>query len=359
MLRGNFNPAFWRLTAQNILIKDILKEMGQLGFLGMTLQGYGCSGASHTAYGLVAMEIERVDSSYRSALSVQSSLAMEAIYIWGTQDQKNTYLPALAQAHLIGCFGLTEPDHGSDPGSMTTTARKSGGDWILNGAKTWITNSPLADIFIVWAQVEDQGIQGFILEKDMAGLTTPKIEGKFSLRASVTGEIVMDTVKVPDSNRFPSVTGLKGPFACLNSARYGIAWGALGAAEFCWHTARQYVLDRKQFGNPLAAKQLIQLKLATMQTQIHLALQGVLRAGRLKEQDHCSAELISLLKRNSTLVALDSARMARDMLGGNGISDEYHVIRHVMNLESVITYEGTQDIHGLILGRSQTGLSAF
>lgn len=356
--QSHLMPRILEDNRQEYFDPTIFKEMAKLGLLGMTIQGYGCAGASHTAYGVAAMEIERVDSSYRSALSVQSTLSMGAIYMWGTEEQKKNYLPSMAQADLIGCFGLTEPDHGSDPGSMKTTAQQSGKEWILNGSKTWITNSSIADVLIVWAKTED-GIQGFILEKGMKGLSAPKIEGKCSLRASVTGGISLQDVKVPDTNRFPSVTGLKGPFSCLNNARYGIAWGVLGAAEFCWHTARQYTLDRHQFGTPLASKQLIQWKLATMQTNIHLALQGVFRAARLKDQNQCTAELISLIKRNSTIVALDTARMARDMLGGNGISDEYHVIRHMMNLESVITYEGTQDIHALILGRAQTGQMAF
>lgn len=338
---------------------EIMKEMAELGLLGMTIKGYGCAGTSYISYGLAAREIERVDSSYRSALSVQSSLAMHAIYTWGTEDQKQKFLPPMAKADLIGCFGLTEPDHGSDPSSMKTNARKVDGDWILNGSKMWITNSCIADVFVVWAKVEDGSIQGFILEKGMKGLSAPKIEGKFSLRASITGEIVMDNVKVPEANRFPDVRGLKGPFSCLNNARYGISWGALGAAEFCWHMAREYTLDRNQFGKPLAANQLIQFKLATMQTDISLALQGVHRVGQLKNEDRCPAELISLVKRNSTIIALNTARQARDMLGGNGVADEYHVIRHVMNLESVITYEGTQDIHALILGRTQTDIPSF
>ena len=336
----------------------IFKELGALGFLGMTLQGYGCAGSSYTAYGLVARELERVDSSYRSLLSVQSSLVMNAIFQLGDEAQKQKYIPRLAKGEWIGCFGLTEPNHGSDPAGMETHAKVKGEGWILNGAKTWITNSPIADVFIVWAK-EGVEIKAFILEKGMEGLSAPKIEGKFSLRASPTGEIVMNDVFVPQENLLPKALGLRAAMGCLNTARYGIAWGALGAAEFCWHLARSYVLARQQFGKPLAANQLIQAKLVDMQTDISLGLQGVLRMGRLKDEERCPPELISLLKRNNAQLALDIARKARDMLGANGVSDEYGVIRHVMNLESVNTYEGTHDIHTLILGRAQTGMSAF
>ncbi len=337
----------------------ILKQMGEMGFLGMAFEGYGCAGASYTAYGLVARELERVDSSYRSSFSVQSSLSMQAIYSFGSETQKEKYLPSMARGELIGCFGLTEPDHGSDPGSMETRARKTKDGWILQGSKTWITHAPKADILIIWAKDDEGMIRGFLLEKGMNGLSCPKIEGKFSLRASLTGEIVMNDVFVPEENRLPFAEGLKGPFTCLNNARYGIAWGVLGAAEFCWHKARAYVLERKQFGRPLAANQLVQAKLVEMQTDISLALQGILRCGRLKDEGRAAPELISLLKRNNCSKALNIARIARDMLGANGVSDEYHIIRHLMNLESVNTYEGTFDIHTLILGRAQTGLQAF
>ncbi len=339
--------------------RAIMNEMGELGLLGSTLTGYGCAGASSVAYGLIAREIERVDSSYRSCLSVQSSLVMWPIHAYGTEDQKQKFLPKLASGEYIGSFGLTEPDHGSDPGGMTARARAVDGGFRLNGAKTWITNSPLADVMVVWAKNDDGAIRGYILERGMDGLSTPKIEGKFSLRASPTGQIVMDDVFVPAENEFPDVSGLAGPFGCLNNARYGIGWGALGAAEFCWHAARQYTLDRKQFGRPLAANQLIQKKLADMQTEIHIGLQACLRVGRLKDEGRATPEMISLIKRNSAGKALDIARVARDMHGGNGISDEYHVIRHVMNLEAVNTYEGTHDVHALILGRAQTGIQAF
>jgi glutaryl-CoA dehydrogenase len=338
---------------------EIMNEMGELGLLGPTIpEAYGGAGVSHVAYGLAAREIERVDSGYRSAMSVQSSLVMQPIYIYGSEEQRQKYLPKLVTAELIGCFGLTEPDFGSDPGGMRTRAEKVDGGYRLTGAKTWITNSPIADIFVVWAKLDGK-IRGFILERGAKGLSAPKIEGKFSLRTSITGEIVMDGVFVPEANIFPNVTGLKGPFGCLNKARYGIAWGALGAAEFCWHAARQYTLDRKQFGRPLAANQLIQKKLADMQTEITLGLQACLRVGRLLDEGRCAPENISLIKRNSCGKALDIARTARDMHGGNGIVDEFHVIRHVMNLETVNTYEGTHDIHALILGRAQTGLQAF
>ncbi|MGD8402566.1 MAG: acyl-CoA dehydrogenase [Anaerolineales bacterium] len=341
--------------------RNIMNQMGEMGFLGSTIpEEYGGAGLSYVAYGLIAREIERVDSGYRSAMSVQTSLVMHPIHVYGTEEQRQKYLPKLASGELVGCFGLTEPNHGSDPGSMETRAKKVDGGWILHGSKTWITNSSIADVFIVWAkESSDETIRGFILEKSMKGLSAPKIEGKFSLRASVTGEIVMDEVFVPDENLLPNVEGLKGPFGCLNKARYGIAWGALGAAEFCWHAARQYTLDRPQFGRPLAANQLIQLKLANMMTEITLGLQGVLRVGRLMDEDKSTPEMVSLVKRNSCGKALEIARYARDMHGGNGIADEYHVIRHVMNLEAVNTYEGTHDIHALILGRAQTGIQAF
>jgi len=337
----------------------ISREMGELGLLGPALDGYGCTGTNYVSYGLIAKEVESVDSGYRSMFSVQSSLVMHPIHAFGSEEQKQKYLPKLASGEYIGCFGLTEPDHGSDPGSMVTRARKVDGGYSLSGAKNWISNSPIADIFVVWAKNDEGVIKGFILEKGMKGLSAPKIEGKLALRASITGEIVMDEVFVPEENMLPHVEGLKGPFSCLNSARLGIAWGVLGAAETCWHTARQYVLDRKQFGRPLAANQLIQKKLAVMQTDINLALLGCLRATRLKDQGQLGIPTISLLKRNNCLKALDVAREARDMLGGNGISDEFPVMRHMQNLEVVNTYEGTQDIHALILGRAQTGIQAF
>ncbi|WP_426415241.1 acyl-CoA dehydrogenase [Aestuariirhabdus sp. LZHN29] len=337
----------------------IMRELGELGLLGATLpEAYGCANVSYVCYGLVAREVERVDSGYRSAMSVQSSLVMHPIYAYGSEAQRQKYLPKLASGEWIGCFGLTEPDSGSDPASMRTRAERVDGGYRLIGNKMWITNSPVADVFVVWAKLDGE-IRGFILEKGMEGLSAPKIEGKFSLRASITGEIVMDNVVVGEEQLLPNVSGLKGPFGCLNKARYGIAWGSLGAAEFCWHAARQYCLDRKQFGRPLAATQLIQLKLANMQTEISLGLQGCLRMGQMMDQDACPVELISLLKRNNCGKSLDIARMARDMHGGNGISDEFHVIRHVMNLEAVNTYEGTHDVHALILGRAQTGLQAF
>src|SRR5271163_3661024 len=339
--------------------RAIMSEMGALGFLGSTIEGYGCAGVNHVCYGLVAREVERVDSGYRSALSVQSSLVMHPIHAYGTEAQRQKYLPKLARGEWVGCFGLTEPDHGSDPGSMKTRARKVDGGFLLKGAKMWITNAPIADVFVVWAKDDANKIRGYVLEKGMKGLSAPKIEGKFSLRASTTGEIVMDDVFVPAENLLPNASGLAGPFGCLNNARYGIAWGALGAAEFCWHTARQYTLDRHQFGRPLAANQLIQKKLADMQTEITIGLQGCLRLGRLKDAGRAAPEMISLMKRNSCGKALDVARTARDMLGGNGISDEYGVIRHMVNLEVVNTYEGTHDIHALILGRAQTGIPAF
>ena len=338
----------------------LFAEMGALGMLGPTIpHEYGGAGLNYVCYGLIAREIERVDSGYRSMMSVQSSLVMFPIYTYGSEAQRKQYLPPLATGERIGCFGLTEPDHGSDPGSMITRARAVDGGYRLSGAKTWISNSPIADVFVVWAKDDGGVIRGFILEKGMRGLSAPKIEGKFSLRASITGEIVMDDVLVPAENMLPNVEGLKGPMGCLNAARYGIAWGALGAAEFCWHAARQYVLDRRQFGRPLAANQLIQKKLADMQTEITLGLQGCLRLGRLKDEGKAAPEITSILKRNSCGKALEIARMARDMHGGNGIVDEFHVIRHVLNLETVNTYEGTHDIHALILGRAQTGISAF
>ncbi len=340
--------------------RAILDEMGSLGLLGPTLpEAYGCAGVGYVAYGLIAREIERVDSSYRSALSVQSSLVMHPIHAYGTDAQKEAYLPRLATGELVGCFGLTEPDHGSDPGGLRTRARKTEGGWRLTGAKTWITNAPIADLFVVWAKDDEGVIRGFLLERGMVGLATPEIEGKFALRASTTGQILMGEVFVPEENLLPNTRGLKGPFGCLNRARYGIAWGSLGAAEFCWHAARDYVLSREQFGRPLAANQLVQKKLADMQTEIAIGLQSCLRAGRLMDQNRLAAEAISMIKRNSCGKALDVARQSRDMHGGNGIADEYHVIRHVMNLEAVNTYEGTHDIHALILGRAQTGIQAF
>ncbi|WP_025601508.1 acyl-CoA dehydrogenase [Burkholderia sp. WSM2230] len=342
---------------------EIFREMGELGLLGPTIpEQYGGPGLNYVAYGLIAREVERVDSGYRSMMSVQSSLVMVPIYEFGSEAQKQKYLPKLATGEWIGCFGLTEPNHGSDPGSMVTRAKKVDGGYSLSGSKMWITNSPIADVFVVWAKLEENGkdaIRGFILEKGWKGLSAPTIHSKVGLRASITGEIVLDEVFVPEENRFPEVSGLRGPFTCLNSARYGIAWGALGAAEACWHTARQYVLDRKQFGRPLAANQLIQKKLADMQTEITLGLQGVLRLGRMKDEGTAAVEITSIMKRNSCGKALDIARLARDMLGGNGISDEFGIARHLVNLEVVNTYEGTHDIHALILGRAQTGIQAF
>ena len=339
--------------------REIMNELGALGLLGSTIEGYGCAGVNYVSYGLVAREVERVDSGYRSAMSVQSSLVMHPIHAYGTEAQRQKYLPRLATGEMVGCFGLTEPDAGSDPGSMRTRAKKVDGGFVLKGAKMWITNSPIADVMVVWAKDDSGQIRGYVLERGMKGLTTPKIEGKFSLRASVTGEIVMADVFVPEENLLPNVSGLKGPFGCLNNARYGIGWGALGAAEFCWHAARNYTLNRQQFGRPLAANQLIQKKLADMQTEITLALQACLRVGRLKDEGKAAPEMISLIKRNSCGKALDIARVARDMHRGNGVSDEYHVIRHAMNLEAVNTYEGTHDVHALILGRAITGIQAF
>ncbi|CAF1136238.1 unnamed protein product [Rotaria sordida] len=354
-------PRIIEANRKEIFHKEIMSELGELGVLGPTIQGYGCAGISYVAYGLLAREVERVDSGYRSAFSVQSSLVMFPINEFGTEEQKEKYLPKLATAELIGCFGLTEPNHGSDPGSMETQARwdENKQVYILNGTKSWITNSPIADIAVVWAKCDDKEIRGFILERSMKGFTTPKIEGKFSLRASITGQISMDDVHVPKENLLPKVKGLKGPFSCLNNARYGIAWGALGAAEFCLHTARQYTLERKQFGRPLAQTQLIQKKFADMLTEISIGLQACYRVGQLKDDNRATPEMISLIKRNSCGKSLDIARQCRDVLGGNGISDEYHIIRHVMNLEAVNTYEGTHDIHALILGRAITGLPAF
>ena len=339
--------------------RAIMNEMGEMGFLGATLEGYGCAGVNYVSYGLISREIERADSGYRSAFSVQSSLVMYPIWEFGSEDQKQKFLPKLRTGEFVGCFGLTEPDAGSDPASMRTRAKKVDGGFVLNGSKTWISNSPIADVLLVWAKDDAGDIRGFLVERGMAGLTTPKIEGKFSLRCSVTGMIMLQDVFVPAENMLPSVKGLRGPFSCLNNARYGIAWGALGAAEFCWHAARDYTLQRMMFGKPLAATQLIQKKLADMQTEITLGLHAVLRLGRLLDEHQAAPEMISLLKRNNCGKALDIARMARDMHGGNGIVDEYHVIRHVMNLETVNTYEGTHDVHALILGRAQTGLSAF
>ena len=352
-------PRILDANRNEVFDRDIMTELGALGLLGATLpEKYGCSNINYVSYGLIAREVERVDSGYRSAMSVQSSLVMHPIYAYGSEEQRMKYLPKLASGEYVGCFGLTEPDHGSDPGSMLTRADKVTDGFVLNGNKMWITNSPIADIAVVWGKL-DGVIRGFILEKGMNGLSFPKIEGKMSLRASITGEIVMDSVFVPEENLLPNVKGLAGPFGCLNSARYGIAWGALGAAEYCWLAAHQYTMDRKQFGRPLAANQLIQLKLANMQTEITLGLQSCLRVGRLLDENNCAPENISLIKRNSCGKSLDIARISRDMHGGNGISDEFHVIRHVMNLETVNTYEGTHDIHGLILGRAQTDIPAF
>ena len=352
-------PRVVEANRREIFHREVMNEMGALGFLGSTLEGYGCAGASYVSYGLIAREIERVDSGYRSALSVQSSLVMWPIYNYGTEEQRQKYLPRLATGEWLGCFGLTEPDHGSDPGGMKTRARKVKDGYVLKGSKMWISNAPVADVFVVWAKDDEGAIRGFILEKGMKGLTAPKIEGKFSLRTSSTGEVVMDEVHVPETSLLPGARGLGGPFGCLNNARYGITWGVMGAAEFCWHAARKYTLERTQFGRPLAANQLVQKKLADMQTEITLGLHGCLRLGRLMDEGKCAPDAISLLKRNNAGKALDIARVARDMHGANGIVDEYHVIRHMMNLETVNTYEGTHDIHALILGRAQTGIQAF
>ena len=356
------NELLPRITDANrneIFDKGIYKEMGELGFLGAPIDGYGCAGTNYVSYGLIAREIERVDSSYRSAFSVQTSLAMHAIYHFGSEEQKDFYLPQMAKGELIGCFGLTESDAGSDPASMKTNAVEKDDGYILNGSKTWITNSPIADVLVIWAKDEQGVLRGFIVDRDCEGLTTPVIDGKFALRASVTGQIFLEDVYVSKEKILPDVQSFRGPFSCLNMARYGIAWGAMGAAEFCWNAALEYSLDRQQFGKPLAAKQLIQKKLADMQTEITLGLQSVLRLGRLIDDDKMKPEMISLLKRNNCQKGLDIARSSRDIHGGNGISDEYHVIRHCMNLEAVNTYEGTNDIHGLILGKSQTSIEAF
>ena len=339
--------------------KSLYKDMGQLGFLGAPIDGYGCAGTNYVSYGLIAREIERVDSSYRSAFSVQTSLAMHAIHKFGSEEQKEFYLPQMAKGELIGCFGLTEPDAGSDPGSMKTNAKKVDGGYNLNGSKTWITNSPIADVLIIWAKDEQGILRGFIVDRGVDGLNTPKLEGKFSLRASITGQIFLDDVFVSDEKVLPEVQSFKGPFSCLNMARYGIAWGAMGAAEFCWNASLEYALDRVQFGKPLASKQLVQMKLANMQTDIALGLQGALRVGRLIDENKMKPEMISLVKRNNCQKGLDIAREARDIHGGNGISDEYHVIRHCMNLEAVNTYEGTHDVHSLILGQKQTDIASF
>ena len=352
-------PRVVEMYREESVDRSIFKEMGELGLLGPMLEGYGCSGMGYTSYGVIAREVERIDSGFRSMMSVQSSLVMYPIHAYGSEEQKQKYLPKLASGEHVGCFGLTEPDHGSDPGSMITHAKETHGGFILNGSKMWISNSPIADVFVVWAKTDNGVIRGFILDKGMEGLSAPKIKGKLSLRASVTGEIVMQNVFVPQESMLPNVAGLRGPMGCLNSARLGIAWGTLGAAEACWHTARQYVLDRKQFNRPLASNQLIQKKLADMQTEISLGLQSVLRATRLKEEGNLAPETISLIKRNSCGKSLDIARSARDMLGGNGISDEFPIMRHMVNLETVNTYEGTHDIHALILGRAQTGIQAF
>jgi len=357
--RDRLMPGIVQAHRHETFDRSVFRDMGAAGLLGSTITGYGCAGVNYVSYGVVAREIERADSAYRSCMSVQSSLVMHPIHTYGTEEQREKYLPKLASGEWVGCFGLTEPDHGSDPGSMVTRARKVAGGYSLSGAKMWITSAPIADIFVIWAKSDGNDIKGFVLERGMKGLNTAKIEGKFSLRASPTGSISMDEVFVPEENLLPNVAGLKGPFGCLNNARYGIAWGALGAAEFCWHAARQYTLDRKQFGRPLAANQLIQKKLADMQTEIFIGLQSCLRVGRLKDEGLASPEMISMIKRNSCGKALEIARTARDMHGGNGVSDEYHVIRHAMNLEAVNTYEGTHDVHALILGRAITGIAAF
>ncbi len=352
-------PRILQANRHETFDQEVMQEMAELGFLGATLEGYGCAGISYVAYGLIAREFERIDTSFRSALGVQSTLSMMPIYLYGSDEQREKYLPGMARAELLGCFGLTEPDHGSDPGGMRSYARKVDGGYRLSGSKTWITHAPIADLMIVWAKDDKGHIAGFILERGMTGLETSKIEGKFSVRASPTGQIHMDDVFVPEENRLPNARGMSAPFGCLNNARFGICWGAIGAAEACWFAARQYAIDRKQFGKPLAANQLIQKKLADMQTEITLGLLGCLHVSRLRDQGKASSEMISLLKRNNAGKALDIARMARDIHGGNGISDEYHVIRHLMNMETVNTLEGTHDIHALVLGRAQTGIAAF
>ena len=352
-------PGILDANRNEIFDKSIYKDMGQLGFLGAPIDGYGCAGTNYVSYGLIAREIERVDSSYRSAFSVQTSLAMHAIHKFGSEEQKEFYLPQMAKGELIGCFGLTEPDAGSDPGSMKTNAKKVDGGYNLNGSKTWITNSPIADVLIIWAKDEQGILRGFIVDRGVDGLNTPKLEGKFSLRASITGQIFLEDVFVSDEKVLPEVQSFKGPFSCLNMARYGIAWGAMGAAEFCWNASLEYTLDRVQFGKPLASKQLVQMKLANMQTDIALGLQGALRVGRLIDDNKMKPEMISLVKRNNCQKGLDIAREARDIHGGNGISDEYHVIRHCMNLEAANTYEGTHDVHSLILGQKQTDIASF
>jgi len=358
--RDQLMPGIVEANRNEVFDREIMTQFGELGLLGATVpEEYGGAGLSYVSYGLIAREVERVDSGYRSAMSVQSSLVMYPIHAYGSEAQRKKYLPKLATGEWVGCFGLTEPDHGSDPGSMITRARTVAGGYKLTGAKMWITNSPIADVFVVWGKTDDGKIRGFVLEKGMEGLSAPKIEGKFSLRASITGEIVMDDVFVPEENLLPNVSGLSGPFGCLNRARFGIAWGSMGAAEFCWHAARQYTMDRKQFGKPLAANQLIQKKLADMQTEIALGTNAALQLGRLIDQGATGPEAVSMMKRNNCGKALDIARMARDMHGGNGVADEYHIIRHVMNLEAVNTYEGTHDIHALILGRAQTGIQSF
>ena len=357
--QNHLMPRILEANRNEVFDKEIYKEMGKLGFLGAPIDGYGCVGVNYVSYGLIAREIERVDSSYRSAYSVQTSLAMHAIYKFGSEEQKENYLPKMASGSLIGCFGLTEPDAGSDPSSMKTNAKQVEGGYILNGSKTWITNSPIADVLIIWAKDEEGILRGFIVDRECKGLSTPKLEGKFSLRASVTGQIFLDEVFVDENKILPQVQSFKGPFSCLNMARYGIAWGAIGAAEFCWEQSLNYSLERKQFGNPLASKQLIQKKLADMQSEIALGLQGVLRVGRLIDSNQMKPEMISLVKRNNCMKSLNIARSARDIHGGNGISDEYHIIRHCMNLEAVNTYEGTESVHALILGSAQTGIPAF
>ena len=357
--QNHLMPRILEANRNEVFDKEIYKEMGELGFLGAPIDGYGCAGVNYVSYGLIAREIERVDSSYRSAYSVQTSLAMHAIYKFGSEEQKENYLPKMASGSLIGCFGLTEPDAGSDPGSMKTNAKKVNDGFVLNGSKTWITNSPIADVLIIWAKDESNILRGFIVDRDCEGLTTPKLDGKFSLRASVTGQIFLEDVFVPENKILPEVQSFNGPFSCLNMARYGIAWGSLGAAEFCMNAALEYSLDRIQFNEPLASKQLVQKKLADMQTEITLGLHTVLRLGRLIDDEKMKPEMISLLKRNNCQKALKIARESRDIHGGNGISDEYHVIRHVMNLEAVNTYEGTSDIHSLIIGKNLTGIGSF